>query len=152
MYLNFSCRPFLVPGVEDQGVCTSLAYSPLSDDIVASYRPNSQTSNRNVGSQVLIKRVNGSSYHNMGSVLAQFSDFQMTRSAIVDVPNCYPVFAYGDELARGLKLLELPNLTASHTLEPHQQSILDVKYAHSQGKGLLGCVSEDKLQLFSVGF
>lgn len=77
------------------------------------------------------------------------SDFHLTKSAMVDIPNCYPLFAYGDEVTRGLKLRELPSLKMSQNFEPHQHPILDVKYARSQGKGLLGCVSEDKLQLFS---
>ncbi|KAJ6717615.1 E3 UBIQUITIN-PROTEIN LIGASE [Salix purpurea] len=46
-------RPFLVPGFENQGVCTSLAYGPLSDDIVASYHPKSMKSNSTVNSQCI---------------------------------------------------------------------------------------------------
>ncbi|ONI23781.1 hypothetical protein PRUPE_2G207900 [Prunus persica] len=142
-------RPFLVPGSEDQGACVSVAYSPSTDDIVASYRPKTETSSETGGSQVLIKRVAGCFYHKIGSVPVHLSDFHLTKSAMVDIPNCYPLFAYGDEVTRGLKLRELPSLKMSQNFEPHQHPILDVKYARSQGKGLLGCVSEDKLQLFS---
>ncbi|XP_034202672.1 E3 ubiquitin-protein ligase RFWD3-like isoform X2 [Prunus dulcis] len=142
-------RPFLVPGSEDQGACVSVAYSPSTDDIVASYRPKTETSSETGGSQVLIKRVAGCFYHKIGSVPVHLSDFHLTKSAMVDIPNCYPLFAYGDEVTRGLKLRELPSLKMSQNCEPHQHPILDVKYARSQGKGLLGCLSEDKLQLFS---
>ncbi|KAB2598003.1 E3 ubiquitin-protein ligase RFWD3-like [Pyrus ussuriensis x Pyrus communis] len=143
-------RPFLIPGLEDQGVCTSVAYSPSTDNIVASYHPKTDTSARPSGSQVLIKRVDDCFYHKIGSVPVQLNDFQLRKSAIVDIPDCYPLFAYGEELTRGLWLRELPSLKVSQNLEPHQHSILDVKYARSQDKGLLGCLSEDKLQLFSA--
>ncbi|KAM1053560.1 hypothetical protein ACFX2I_000984 [Malus domestica] len=143
-------RPFLIPGLEDQGVCISVAYSPSTDNIVASYHPKTNTSARPSGSQVLIKRVDDCFYHKMGSVPVHLNDFQLRKSAIVDIPDCYPLFAYGEELTRGLRLRELPSLKVSQNLEPHQHSILDVKYARSQDKGLLGCLSEDKLQLFSA--
>ncbi|KAM3698395.1 hypothetical protein ACB098_06G185200 [Castanea mollissima] len=95
-------RPFLVPGLEDQGICMSLAYSPSSDDIVASYHPkilasNGATSSQSsqssaalntVGSQVLVKRVAGNFYNKLVST-------------------------------------------------------------STNGSGLLGCISKDKLQLFS---
>ncbi|CAN6568504.1 unnamed protein product [Malus baccata var. baccata] len=143
-------RPFLIPGLEDQGVCTSVAYSPSTDNIVASYHPKTDTSTNPSGSQVLIKRVDDCFYHKIGSVPVHLNDFQLRKSAIVDIPDCYPLFAYGEELTRGLRLRELPSLKVSQNLEPHQHSILDVKYARSQDKGLLGCLSEDKLQLFSA--
>ncbi|KAL0002765.1 hypothetical protein SO802_016546 [Lithocarpus litseifolius] len=156
-------RPFLVPGLENQGICMSLAYSPSSDDIVASYRPKilasngatsfqssqSSTALNTVGSQVLVKRVAGNFYNKLGSTSTNVSYVQMTKSTIINIENCYPIFAYGDEVTHGLRLRALPNLSDSQNLKPHQLPILDVKYAHSQGSGLLGCISKDKLQLFS---
>ncbi|KAM4094333.1 hypothetical protein ACB094_06G187700 [Castanea mollissima] len=156
-------RPFLVPGLEDQGICMSLAYSPSSDDIVASYHPkilasNGATSSQSsqssaalntVGSQVLVKRVAGNFYNKLVSTSTNVSYVQMTKSTIINIENCYPIFAYGDEVTHGLRLRALPNLSDSQNLKPHQLPILDVKYAHSQGSGLLGCISKDKLQLFS---
>ncbi|OVA06945.1 zinc finger protein [Macleaya cordata] len=161
-------RPLLVPEMENQGVCISLAYSPISDDIVASFRPKVQMSNDTIssqsllspspsvlgqgvaGSHVLIKRVGGSCYQNLGSTTANVNDIRMPKSAIINVQNSNPLFAYGDELTRGLSLRELPSLRAVQSLTPNQNPILDVKYASSPSKGLLGCVSENRLQLFSV--
>ncbi|KAL3579375.1 hypothetical protein D5086_020879 [Populus alba] len=161
-------RPFLVPGFENQGICTSLAYGPLSDDIVASYHPKSKKSNATVNSQcidpdsspfpgsatlcsqLLVKRIADSHYRNLGSTSAYLSNGQMARTAIINMQNCFPLFAYGDEATRGLRLKELPSFNVTQNLKPHHHPILDVKYAHNQDTGILGSVSEDKLQLFSA--
>ncbi|KAH8497351.1 hypothetical protein H0E87_019864 [Populus deltoides] len=161
-------RPFLVPGFENQGICTSLAYGPLSDDIVASYHPKSKKSNATVNSQcidpdsspfpgsatlcsqLLVKRIADSHYRNLGSTSAYLSNGQMARTAIINMQNCFPLFAYGDEATRGLRLKELPSFNVTQNLKPHHHPILDVKYAHNQDTGILGSVSEDKLQLFST--
>ena len=129
----------------------SLAYSPSSDDIVASYRPKilasdgstssqssqSSTALNTVGSQVLVKRVAGNFYNKLGSMSTNVSYVQMTKSTIINIENCHPIFAYGDEVTHGLSLRALPTLTVSQNLKPHHLPILDVKYAHSQGLGLL---------------
>ncbi|XP_011024368.1 PREDICTED: E3 ubiquitin-protein ligase RFWD3-like isoform X2 [Populus euphratica] len=161
-------RPFLVPGFENQGMCTSLAYGPLSDDIVASYHPKSKKSNATVNSQcidpdlspfpgsatlcsqLLVKRISDSHYRNLGSTSAYLSNGHMARTAIINMQNCFPLFAYGDEATRGLRLKELPSFNVTQNLKPHHHPILDVKYAHNQDTGILGSVSEDKLQLFSA--
>ncbi|KAJ6670085.1 E3 UBIQUITIN-PROTEIN LIGASE [Salix koriyanagi] len=161
-------RPYLVPGFENQGVCTSLAYGPLSDDIVASYHPKSMKSNSTVNSQcidpdsspfpgsatlcsqLLVKIIADSHYRNLGSTSAYLSNGQMARTAIINMQNCSPLFAYGDEATRGLRLKELPSFNVTQNLKPHHHPILDVKYAHDQDAGILGPVGEDKLQLFSA--
>ncbi|EEF32783.1 conserved hypothetical protein [Ricinus communis] len=158
-------RPFLVPGLDNQGICTSLAYGPSSDDIVASYRPKffpSSETERSyqesstvpgqgiLGTQVLVKRVAGGFYHNLGSTPAYLNDAHMENSAIINMENCFPLLAYADGVTHGLRLRELPSLTVSQNLKPHHHPILDVKCAHTRGTGVLGCVSEDKLQLFSL--
>ncbi|PIA29107.1 hypothetical protein AQUCO_06200005v1 [Aquilegia coerulea] len=161
-------RPFLLAEMENQGVCISLAHCLSTDDIVASFRPKVQTSNDIIntqpslspsptvlgrgilGSHVLIKRVGGNCYQNLGCVSANVNDVRMLKSAIVKIENCNPMFAYGDEFTRGLSLLELPSLKSVQSLKPHQHPILDVKYAASIGSGILGCVSEDRLQLFAA--
>jgi len=74
----------------------------------------------------------------------------MARTAIINMQNCFPLFAYGDEATRGLRLKELPSFNVTQNLKPHHHPILDVKYAHNQDTGILGSVSEDKLQLFST--
>ncbi|CAK7325406.1 unnamed protein product [Dovyalis caffra] len=147
-------RPFPVPGFENQDICMSLAYGSLSNDIVASYHSKSKKSNATVNSplcsQVLVKRIADSHYRNLGSTSAYLSNGQMTRTAIINMQNCFPLFAYGDETTRGLRLKELPSFNVTQNLKPHHHPILDVKYAHNQDMGILGCVSEDKLQLFSA--
>ncbi|XP_010243243.1 PREDICTED: E3 ubiquitin-protein ligase RFWD3-like [Nelumbo nucifera] len=156
-------RPFLVPELENQGVCMSLAYCSSTDDIVASFRPDGTTDSQLSpspsptalgqgiqGSHVLVKRIGSSGYQNLGSTSATISKIRIPRSTIVKVGACTTLFAYGDDINRELCLRELPSLRVIQKLQPHQYPILDVKYAHSSGPGLLGCMSEDKLQLFSA--
>ncbi|KAI8006176.1 E3 ubiquitin-protein ligase RFWD3 [Camellia lanceoleosa] len=160
-------RPFLLPELDYQGMCTSLAYSPSSDDIVATYRPKIQMSKETgssqphlpavlgqeaLSSQIHVKRVAGSFYQKLGSASTHVGNFFWAKSAIINVENCLPMFAYGDDVTCGLTLRDLPSLIVSHILKPHQHPIRDVKYTHSKGSSLLGCISDDKLQLFSAKF
>ncbi|KAI3908349.1 hypothetical protein MKX01_027371 [Papaver californicum] len=159
-------RPILLPALENQGVCISLAYSPITDDIVASFRPRVQTPNDVVatqpslspsppgrgqgvmGSHFLIKRVGGNSYHYMGSTLACVNNIRLQKSVILNLENRNPLFVYGDETTSGLGLRELPSLCTAQSLNRNQNAILDIKYSGTSERGLLGCVSEDRLQLF----
>lgn len=162
-------RPSLVLELENQGVCVSLAYCSSTDDIVTSFRPKIQPVNdifytqpsisptpavlgRGIlGSHVVIKRVGGNCYQKLGSSPANVNDVRMPiSSVIVRIQHCSPLFAYGDEVTRGLSLCQLPSLRAMQNLEPHTNPILDVKFAPTLGHGLLGCTSEGKLQLFSA--
>ncbi|CAL5343310.1 unnamed protein product [Camellia sinensis] len=160
-------RPFLLPELDYKGMCTSLAYSPSSDDIVATYCPKIQMSKETgssqphlpavlgqeaLSSQIHVKRVAGSFYQKLGSASTHVGNFFLAKSAIINVENCLPMFAYGDDVTCGLTLRDLPSLIVSHILKPHQHPIRDVKYTHSKGSSLLGCISDDKLQLFSVKF
>lgn len=142
----------------------SLAYSFSTDEIVASYRPKTQTSNTStssqssqessylepgiMGSQVHIKRLGDAFYHVLGSAPAHLCNYRMTKTAIVNMDNCFPMFAYADEMTNALRLRELPSLTVNQDLKPHQHPIHDIKFANTQGKGLLGGLSAEKLQLF----
>ncbi|KAL5717009.1 RING-type E3 ubiquitin transferase [Ranunculus cassubicifolius] len=147
-------------------VCVSLAYSSSSDDIVASFRPKVQTSSDIVytqatqavpgrgvqGTHVHLKRSGHSIYQKQRSCVANVSDVRMLKSAIVNIHN-HSLFACGDEATRGLSIYELPSLRVMQSLEPHTTPILDVKFAATLGPtGLLGCTSDDKLQLFSAKF
>ncbi|XP_042476154.1 E3 ubiquitin-protein ligase RFWD3 [Macadamia integrifolia] len=160
-------RPSLIPGMENQGVCISLAYSPTSDDIIATFRPKVQTPNDTIasqpsfspslavlgqevqGSHVHVKRIGSSCYQSLGSILTSVNDVRLSKSVIINVENCNPFFAYGDEATRSMKVWDLSSLRVVQTLEQHQRPILDVKYK-SWGTGLLGYVSEDKLELYSA--
>ncbi|KAK9127527.1 hypothetical protein Syun_016324 [Stephania yunnanensis] len=131
-------RPFLIPEVANEGVCISLAYCPSSNDIVASYRPQVRTAFDIVGSQlplsqspsvlgqgvrgshVAIKRVNDGCYQKLGSTSANVNNVRMSKSAIVTLGNCNPLFAYGDEITHGLCLSEGPSLRVIQNLKPHE--------------------------------
>ncbi|KAJ6993320.1 E3 ubiquitin-protein ligase RFWD3 [Populus alba x Populus x berolinensis] len=165
---NFGCeeeRPFLIPETTNQGVCVSLAYCASSDDIVVSYRPRVEMSNEVVsqtlfmpspatgqgvlGSHLHLKRV-GSNYEKLGIACSTVSGIRLPKSSIIDRQNQKPLFATGDEVSCGLILQELPSFTATQRLKPHQHFIYDVKYTSTHSQGLLGCLSEDTVQLFST--
>ncbi|GAB4833590.1 hypothetical protein Ancab_031833 [Ancistrocladus abbreviatus] len=155
--------PFLIPEMDNQGVCISLAYCPGSDDIVATFRPKVETSNEFAfsqpiptpssivgswveGSHVLIKR-RGGSFGKSGSTFANVPSVHLPKSAIVGLENCHSLLAYGDEVTSNLVLRELPSLTVSQHFKIHSP-VRDVKYTPSLKTGLLSCLSGDHLQLF----
>jgi E3 ubiquitin-protein ligase RFWD3 len=161
----FSSRPFLIPETTNQGVCVSLAYCASSDDIVVSYRPRVEMSNEVVsqtlfkpslatgqgvlGSHLHLKRA-GSNYEKLGIACSTVSGIRLPKSSIIDRQNQKPLFATGDEVSCGLILQELPSFTATQRLKSHQHLIYDVKYTSTHSQGLLGCLSEDTVQLFST--
>ncbi|KAG6769764.1 hypothetical protein POTOM_025425 [Populus tomentosa] len=136
-----------------------------SDDIVVSYRPRVEMSNEVVsqtlfkpspatgqgvlGSHLHLKRV-GSNYEKLGIACSTVSGIRLPKSSIIDRQNQKPLFATGDEVSCGLILQELPSFTATQRLKPHQHFIYDVKYTSTHSQGLLGCLSEDTVQLFST--
>ncbi|KAG1355004.1 putative E3 ubiquitin-protein ligase RFWD3 [Cocos nucifera] len=163
-----SGRPTLLPEMENQGVCISLACGSSCNDIVASFRPKvelpsdgiaSQTSlspsltlsnSGKFGSHVLMKRVDGSSFRRHEFGYGNVSELRMSKSAIICRNGKNPLFAYGDESTYGVCLWDLPSFQVHTHLKPHQHPILDLKYQrNSTGPGFLGCISEDRLQLFT---
>ncbi|KAI3471867.1 hypothetical protein Pfo_028555 [Paulownia fortunei] len=156
-------RPYLIPESDRQGVCISLAYCKSSDDIVASYRPKIETSGDleisqptltapgqgTWGSHVLYRKM-GCTYQKLGSTCANVSDIRLPKSAIIDGVYRNPVFASGDELTCELVLQELPSLMVAEHLKPKKFPIRDVKYIRRLSSGLLSCLSEDSLQLFTA--
>ncbi|KAJ6331264.1 hypothetical protein OIU76_009773 [Salix suchowensis] len=158
-------RPFLIPETTNQGVCISLAYCASSDDIVVSYRPRVEMFNEVVsqplltpspatgqgvlGSHLHLKRV-GSNYERLGVACSTVSDIRLPKSSIIYRQNQKPLFATGDEVSCGLILRELPSFTVTQRLRSHQHFIHDVKYTSTHSQGLLGCLSEDTVQLFST--
>lgn len=154
--------PFLVPEAEDQGACVSLAYSHHSDDIVASFRPKIQIANEMgfsqplltpaigqavQGSHILLKRQGTTSYQKLGAACANVNDVRLSRSTIINVQN-KTFFASGDEATGELILQELPSFNIVQRLKPLKLPIHDVNFTGALGWGLLGCLSEDTLQLF----
>ncbi|XP_065857790.1 uncharacterized protein [Euphorbia lathyris] len=157
-------RPSLVHETADQGVCISLAYCYSSDDIVATFRPKLGMPNEMVvtqpslspsatigqgvlGSNLHLKR-EGDKYTKSGIASARVSDIRLPKSVIIDTgSNNRPVFGIEDE--GGLILQELPSFTFSQRLMSHKRLISDMKYTSNLSRGILGCLSEETLQLFS---
>ncbi|KAJ8899780.1 hypothetical protein K2173_019480 [Erythroxylum novogranatense] len=158
-------RPSLIPETSDQGVCISLAHSPGSDDIVASYRPRAEVScemdfsqpiltpagvgRGTQGSHRYLKRV-GSSYLNLGAASATVSDIRLPKSTIIERDHKKPLFATGDEATHGLILQELPSFSFAQLLKSHQHFICDVKHTSAFDQSLLCCLSEKTFQLFGT--
>eukprot|EP00257_Ricinus_communis_P016601 XP_015574828.1 E3 ubiquitin-protein ligase RFWD3 [Ricinus communis] len=162
---NTEERPFLIPETANQGVCISVAYCPSTDDIVATYRPRVEISNEMavsqppltpspvigqgvLGSHLHLKRTDDK-YQELGTASATISNIRLPKSVIVDMENRKPLFAAGDEASCGLILQELPSFSYAQRLKSHKHLICDVKYKRTLSLGLVGCLSEDTLQLFS---
>ncbi|KAG8647200.1 E3 ubiquitin-protein ligase RFWD3 [Manihot esculenta] len=158
-------RPSLVPQTANQGVCISLAHCLSGDDVVVTFRPKVEMTNEMaysqssltpcsisgrgvLGSHLHLKRV-GDKYEQLGISCATVSNIQLPRSVIVDRENEKPLFAAGDEETLGLILQELPTFKFDQSLKSHKHHICDVKYTSTLTQGLLGCLSEDRLQLYS---
>lgn len=152
----------MVPETDNQGVCISLAYCPSSDDIVVSYRPKFDTSmdvplsqlsptpsqviGQGVqGSHVLFKRQGSDYFQKMGSSYANLSKIRFPKCVIIDIENQSRLFAAGDEVTCELVLHELPSFRVIQQFKLPAQA-RDVRYSPSHG--ILGCLSENKLQLF----
>lgn len=157
-------QPILITDSVNQGVCISLAYCHSSDDIVATFRPKvempdengfsqlSQAPSSNMGhhvqgSHVLVKRL-GSIYQKLGSAIANVPGIRLPKSTILELGDNNSVFASGDEATSNLVLQELPSLKAAQCLQSYPP-IRDVKHTASQKPGLLCCLAEDRVQLFS---
>lgn len=156
----------MVPETDNQGICISLAYSPSSDDIVASYRPKVEMSNEMAISQALVtpsqvigqgtqgsrvhyRGVRSNCFQKLGSACANVNDVRLpTKSVIIDLENQNRLFASGDDIMCDLILQELPSFTVLQHLNTQKHPIRDVKYTHAMSQGLLSCLSEDRLHLF----
>nr|XP_016469046.1 PREDICTED: E3 ubiquitin-protein ligase RFWD3 isoform X1 [Nicotiana tabacum] len=158
-------RPCLVPESENQGICISLACGDRNDDIVASFRPKLEIIGDMAasqvpltppvmeqaveGSHVLYRRV-GSRYQKLGASCAKMSGIRLPKSAIIDRGNQNPLFASGDEATMELVLQELPSLNVAQRIKSLNGPIRDVRYTCLLNTGLLGCLSDDNLQLCST--
>lgn len=158
-------RSHLVPETENQGVCISLAYCSSSDDIVASFRPKVEFSNEIAfsqtvltppmigqgiqGSRVLLKKV-GNCYQKLGSSSTIVNDIRLPKSTIIHLENQKRLFASGEEVTHELILQELPSFSVVQRLKSQNHPIRDVKYIRAHNPGLLCCLSEDALQLYST--
>lgn len=150
--------------MEKEGVCISLAHCANSNDMVATYRQRVQTDNASqpgispasfpasatLGSHVYIKQEKGNAFNAHEPKSLYVSEVRMPKSAIISFENSCSVFAYGDERTHAVVVKELPSLDYVNRLRPHERQILDVKCAPSSNSSLLGCISENRAQVFSV--
>ncbi|XP_061963344.1 uncharacterized protein LOC133687996 isoform X2 [Populus nigra] len=123
----------------------------MSNEFVSQtlFKPSPATGQGVLGSHLHLKRV-GSNYEKLGIACSTVSGIRLPKSSIIDRQNQKPLFATGDEVSCGLILQELPSFTATQRLKSHQHFIYDVKYTSTHSQGLLGCLSEDTVQLFST--
>ncbi|CAN6296869.1 unnamed protein product [Urochloa humidicola] len=164
-------RPHLLTETFNQRVCISLACAPASDDLlVASFRPKvdasedvnasqvylSQTPTRNagpgrLGHHTLIRRTGNASFSEGRTCCGNVSEVRMSKSAMIPYGDNHHLFAYGNESLRGVRTWQLPSFAIHADVCSHRQPILDLRYAASSGGGgYLGCLSEEKLQVFRV--
>ncbi|CAN6288886.1 unnamed protein product [Urochloa humidicola] len=163
-------RPNLLSGVENQGVCISLACAPPSSDLlVASYRPKVElpddsattqaitpqslapTGSGKLGRHMLLRRTATTSFAKGQTCSGNVSDLRMSKSAIIPCGGSQHLFAYGDESLYGVRTWRLPSFQTYTDLKPHRQPILDLRFAESSTGGrYLGCLSAEKLQVFTV--
>ncbi|KAL5218307.1 hypothetical protein ABZP36_018991 [Zizania latifolia] len=164
-------RPNLLLGTENELVCISLACTPPSSDLlVASFRPKVDSSEDATASQVylsqtptpsgrgklghhaLIRRAgSSSSFTEDRTWCAHVSEVRMSKSAMIPCGNNQHLFAYGDESLRGVRTWRLPSFEMHSDLKPHQEPILDIRYAQdSAGERYLGCLSTERLQVFRI--
>ncbi|KAL4200930.1 hypothetical protein AMTRI_Chr02g256080 [Amborella trichopoda] len=157
-------RPCLVPGFEDQGVCISLAHCNSTKSTVATFRPKVSMSNDYAlsqpmgspsqiswreGSHFLLKMEEDGSYQRQGIMSCNVSSVRMPKSAIITLEDNRSLFAYGDEESRRVCVWDMQSLDVVSRLRPHQDPVLDLKFSNALGMGLLGCVSENMLQIYS---
>ncbi|PUZ40297.1 hypothetical protein GQ55_9G411800 [Panicum hallii var. hallii] len=163
-------RPNLLSGMENQGVCISLACAPPSSDLlVASYRPKVElpddsatpqaitpqspapTGSGKLGHHTLLRRAATTSFAKDQTCSGNVSDLRMSKSAIIPCGGNQHLFAYGDESLYGVRTWRLPSFQTYTDLRPHRQPILDLRFAESStGERYLGCLSAEKLQVFTV--
>ncbi|CAM8894739.1 unnamed protein product [Rhodiola kirilowii] len=163
---NAGERPYLIPESENQGVCISLAYCPGSDEAVASFRPRVDISNELsvsqtplspfsgighpvLGSHILYNSFGTRQYQNLGSAAASVNNIRLPRSLIMDLGKENRVFVSGEDTNNDLVLQNLPSFGFAQRLKYPKHPMRDIKYAHGSNQGLLACLSEDTLQLFS---
>ncbi|KAL6642752.1 hypothetical protein ACP70R_020933 [Stipagrostis hirtigluma subsp. patula] len=163
-------RPNLLSGMENQGVCISLACIPPSSDLlVASYRPKVELPDNQatpqavtplspapagswkLGHHVLMRRTGGTSFAKDQICYGNVSELRMSKSAIIPCGSNQHLFAYGDESVYGVRTWRLPSFRMFTDVRPHRQPILDLRFAESpSGERYLGCLSAEKLQVFKI--
>uniref|UniRef100_A0A0A9DDS3 Uncharacterized protein n=1 Tax=Arundo donax TaxID=35708 RepID=A0A0A9DDS3_ARUDO len=79
------------------------------------------------------------------------SELRMSKSAIIPCGSNQHLFAYPDESLYGVRTWQLPSFQRFADLSPHRQPVLDLRFAESStGERYLGCLSAEKLQVFTI--
>ncbi|KAJ1296387.1 hypothetical protein BS78_01G296400 [Paspalum vaginatum] len=163
-------RLSLLNEMENKGVCISLACVPSSSDLlVASYRPKVElpddsattqavtsqspalTGSGKLGCHTLLRRTTTTSFAKDQICNGNVSELRMTKSAIIPCGGNQHLFAYGDESLYGVRTWQLPSFQTYTDLKPHRQPILDLRFAESStGVRYLGCLSAEKVQVFTI--
>lgn len=109
------------------------------------------SSSGKLGSHALLRRTSSTSFVKEQICNGNVSELRMSKSAIIPCSgNGQHIFAYGDESVRGVRTWLLPSFQPLADLKPHRQPILDLRFAASSTKKYLGCLSEEKLQVFRI--
>ncbi|KAK3226600.1 hypothetical protein Dsin_006462 [Dipteronia sinensis] len=103
------------------------------------------------GSRVLLKKEGINHYQKFGSSTTMVNDIRLPKSTIIDIGNQKRLFASAEEVSNELILHELPSFSDVQYLESrnHQHPFRDVKHTYVNSQGLLSCLSEDTLQLYT---
>lgn len=102
------------------------------------------------GSHVQFKRAGTNSFQKLASTYASVNQIQLPKCAIIDLEEDNKLFASKEEGACELTLQELPSFSVFQRLNSQRHSLRDIKYTHALGRGLLGCLSGDVLQIFNT--
>ncbi|XP_078427559.1 transducin/WD40 repeat-like superfamily protein [Wolffia australiana] len=165
LWAGNEATPYLVPDLENQGVCISLACGSGGGTAVATFRPRvcsgdgtavAQSSQGHVrlGTHVLLKRDgDGAGFRRHDVACGNVSDVRMCRSAVVAAESNHVrgdvTFVYPDEACHGMGMWDVMPFQLIHRLKPHDNPILDVRFSEQNpGHGLLSCISETKAQVF----
>lgn len=156
----------MIPQSASQEVCVSFAYCPGTDEIIASYRPKVESTKEIgltqtscspsclspgvVGSHILFQNSGDNSYQKVGSYNGIVANVGFPRSAIIDSVNQRKLFAFGEETSSQLILRDVPSFSVVQRLNIEKPPIRDVKFSVGSNHGLLGCLSEDTLQLYDA--
>ncbi|CAN8257262.1 unnamed protein product [Cochlearia groenlandica] len=161
-------RPSLVSETGNPGVCISSSYCPHSDHVVASYRPRVGSSDGTVPTQPSLNQTGGvnnncvdgfhvslkrksvdSHYQKLSSTHASVDTIRLPRTAIIDFgEHKKQLFASCDESTHELVLQYPSSFAISQRFPLASHHLLqDVKYANKNGCGLLGLLTDDRLQL-----
>ncbi|XP_010495060.1 PREDICTED: E3 ubiquitin-protein ligase RFWD3-like [Camelina sativa] len=153
-------KPTLVSETRNLGTCTASSYCPRTSHVVATYRRRAESSDNTIpavnstdgvyGFHVGLKRrVDGTYSQKQSSTQAIVKTIILPKTAIIDFGmERRQLFASYDDSTRELILQDPSSFTVSQRFALSSPHLLqDVKYAHLNGSGLLGLLTDDRFQL-----